>query len=92
MVSIRESTHFVCFFNVFPIIWTNAVEGIRQVSKELLQMRKLYGCEKQLDVYSLHGPYLIANSTAPGLGWKVTVAEVLAIQVFHWRPLWQRCI
>ncbi len=75
---------FVCFLMCFPIIWTNAVEGIRQVSKELLQMAKVYRVNRSLIIRRIYipsiGPYLIAGiTTALGLGWKVTVAaEVLS--------------
>lgn len=75
---------FVCFLMCFPIIWTNAVEGIRQVSKDLLQMAKVYRINRSLIIRRIYipsiRPYLIAGvTTALGLGWKVTVAaEVLS--------------
>ena len=75
---------FVCFLMCFPIIWTNAVEGIRQVSKDLLQMAKVYRVNRSLIIRRIYipsiRPYLIAGvTTALGLGWKVTVAaEVLS--------------
>ncbi|NLN41283.1 MAG: ABC transporter permease subunit [Clostridiales bacterium] len=75
---------FVCFLMCFPIIWTNAVEGIRQVSKDLLQMAKVYRVNRSLIIRRIYipsiSPYLVAGiTTALGLGWKVTVAaEVLS--------------
>ncbi len=75
---------FVCFLMCFPIIWTNAVEGIRQVNKDLLQMARVYKVNKSLVIKRIYipsvTPYLVAGIiTALGLGWKVTVAaEVLS--------------
>lgn len=75
---------FVCFLMCFPIVWTNAVEGIRQVSKDLLQMARVYRVNRSLIIRRIYipsiSPYLIAGiTTALGLGWKVTVAaEVLS--------------
>ncbi|NLY60466.1 MAG: ABC transporter permease subunit [Clostridiales bacterium] len=75
---------FVCFLMCFPIIWTNAVEGIRQVNRDLLQMAKVYRVNKGLIIRRIYipsvTPYLIAGiTTALGIGWKVTVAaEVLS--------------
>lgn len=75
---------FVCFLMCFPIIWTNVVEGIRQVDHRLLEMARVYRVKgglvlKEIYIPSL-GPYLVAGiTTALGLGWKVTVAaEVLS--------------
>lgn len=75
---------FVCFLMCFPIIWTNVVEGIRQVDKGLLEMAKVYRVTKNLILRRIYipslAPYLAAGiTTALGLGWKVTVAaEVLS--------------
>ncbi|NLI60586.1 MAG: ABC transporter permease subunit [Clostridiales bacterium] len=75
---------FVCFLMCFPIIWTNAVEGIKQVNKDLLEMAQVYRVKKSLVIRRIYipsvTPYLVAGiTTALGLGWKVTVAaEVLS--------------
>ena len=75
---------FVCFLMCFPIIWTNVVQGIRQVNKDLLQMAQVYKVNKNLVIRHIFipsvMPYLVAGiTTALGLGWKVTVAaEVLS--------------
>lgn len=75
---------FVCFLMCFPIIWTNVVEGIRQVDKKLLDMAKVYRVNRKLVLKRIYvpslTPYLVAGViTSLGLGWKVTVAaEVLS--------------
>lgn len=75
---------FVCFLMCFPIIWTNVVQGIRQVDRGLLQMTQVYKVKKALVIKGVYIPsvlpYIGAGViTALGLGWKVTVAaEVLS--------------
>ncbi|HHZ13189.1 MAG TPA: ABC transporter permease [Clostridiales bacterium] len=75
---------FVCFLMCFPVIWTNVVQGVKQVDKRLLQMAKVYKVDrwhilKGIYIPSLT-PYLMAGIiTSLGFGWKVTVAaEVLS--------------
>lgn len=75
---------FVSFLMCFPIIWTNVVQGIRQVDGNLLQMAQIYNVKRSLVIKNIYIPsvipYIYAGiTTALGLGWKVTVAaEVLS--------------
>lgn len=75
---------FVSFLMCFPVIWTNVVQGIRQVDGNLLQMAQIYNVKNFLVIKNIYIPSVIpyiyaGTTTALGLGWKVTVAaEVLS--------------
>ncbi len=75
---------FISILMCFPVIWTNVVEGIRQVDVNLLQMAELYNVRRSSVIKNIYipsvAPYVYAGiTTALGLGWKVTVAaEVLS--------------
>ena len=76
---------FICFLMCFPIIWTNVVQGIKQVDSKLLEMAKIYQVNWVMIYKSIYlpsiSPYLTAAFIASlGLGWKVSVAaEVLSL-------------
>lgn len=82
--SSSNSPIFICFLMCFPLVWTNTVQGIRNVDNKLLQMAKIYSVSKIQIIKRIYlpslKPYFIASSVgALGLGWKVTVAaEVLS--------------
>ncbi|MBQ2943882.1 MAG: ATP-binding cassette domain-containing protein [Ruminococcus sp.] len=74
---------FIVGLMVFPIIWANTYEGIKNTDKKLLQMADSFSAgffSKLLYIYvpSVY-PYFIAGaSTALGLAWKSGVAaEIL---------------
>lgn len=75
---------FICFLMCFPIIWTNVIEGIRNVDGGLLEMAKVYNIKRWLVLTKIYvpsiSPYLFAACiTSLGLAWKVSVAaEVLS--------------
>ncbi|MBE6737459.1 MAG: ATP-binding cassette domain-containing protein [Ruminococcaceae bacterium] len=74
---------FIVGLMVFPIIWANTYEGIKNTDKKLLQMSKSFsvgGLKRLFHIYfpSVY-PYFIAGaSTALGLAWKSGIAaEIL---------------
>jgi NitT/TauT family transport system permease protein len=75
---------FIAFLMCFPIIWTNVIEGLKNVDDDLLEMAQVYGINKKRRIKEIYLPslipYIIAGmTTALGIGWKVTVAaEVLS--------------
>lgn len=75
---------FICFLMCFPLIWTNMVEGIRQVDQKLLEMAKVYhvkasGVLRSVYLPSLRPFFASAMTASLGLGWKASVAaEVLS--------------
>lgn len=75
---------FICFLMCFPIIWTNVVEGIRQVDEKLLEMARIYQVKTRIVLKKIYLPSVLpyfsaACITCLGLGWKVGVAaEVLS--------------
>lgn len=74
---------FICFLVCFPIIWTNTVEGIRNIDKGLLDMAKVYNLKKTTVIKKIYIPSIRSNImvgiiTSIGLGWKSSIAaEVL---------------
>ncbi len=74
----------VSFMVCFPIVWTNAVEGIENTDSQLLEMAKVYGVPAPRVLQKIYLPsvrpyFLAALTNAVGMGWKATVtAEVLA--------------
>lgn len=75
---------FICFLMCFPIIYTNVIEGIRNVDGKLIEMARVHQVKKVTILHKIYIPsiksYILAASlTALGLGWKVSVAaEVLS--------------
>lgn len=75
---------FACFLMVFPIIYIDTVEGIKNVDIKLLQMAKIYNIRKSRVIREIYLPSLLpflipAISSATGIGWKVIIAaEVLS--------------
>lgn len=80
----NKSPIFVNFLISFPIIWSNVVEGIKNVDTQLLQMAKVYKIKKWRIIYSIYlpsiNPYLkAALLSSLGIGWKATItAEALS--------------
>jgi NitT/TauT family transport system permease protein len=74
----------VGFLVIFPLLYSNIVEGIRAVDPELLEMAAVYRVKKRTVIKEIYLPslssYLIAGSaTAMGLNLKVVIAaEVLS--------------
>ena len=75
---------FVCFMMVFPVVFANVLEGVRQVDSRLLEMGALYGLSPARRFLSITlpslTPFLLAGADAGiGMAWKVTIAaEVLS--------------
>lgn len=76
---------WVSFFIVYPIIYTNVLEGFKSVDHNLLEMAKLYGVSfisqlRHIYIPSLF-PYLMAATvTAMGMNIKAVItAEALAL-------------
>ncbi|MBI9104731.1 MAG: ABC transporter permease subunit [Spirochaetales bacterium] len=75
---------FVCFLMVFPITFSNVLEGVVQVDSKLLQMGELYGLGTGQRFFHIilpsMTPFLLAGANAGlGMAWKVTIAaEVLS--------------
>lgn len=74
---------FIVGLMVFPIIWGNTFEGIKNTDKKLLQMSKSYSVgffSQLLHVYipSVYPYFISGASTALGLAWKSGIAaEIL---------------
>ncbi len=75
---------FISFLMVFPIVFTNVIEGISQTSGELLEMAQLFHLSRRLKLKRIYlpsvAPYFIsAARSSLGLSWKAGIsAEVLA--------------
>ncbi len=75
---------FISFLMVFPIVFTNVLEGISQTSRELLEMAQLFRLPTLLKLKRIYLPSVAPyfNSAARsslGLSWKAGIsAEVLA--------------
>lgn len=72
----------ICYFVVFPVLYTNISEGLRNVDEKLLEMARIYKFSNSKIISSIYIPslksYIIAGSrSALGLNFKVMVtAEV----------------
>lgn len=81
----RQLPVFISFLMVFPVLYTNLLEGIKATSRELLQMAEVYrlGWGRRLKWLYLPQlrPYLLSGCGAGlGLAWKAGVAaEVIGV-------------
>ena len=80
----NNSPIFVSFLISFPIIWTNVVEGIKNVDTDLLEMAKIYKIKKWRILINIYFPSIVpyitaAMSSTIGIGWKATItAEAIS--------------
>lgn len=76
---------FITFLIVFPVAWANTSQGIKNASKELLEIAEVYKLnfwEKVLHIYlpTLIPFFVSTAKSALGLAWKAGIAaEVLAV-------------
>ena len=83
--SARQLPTFISFLMVFPVIYSNVLEGIRSTDKELLEMAQVFRIpwgRRLLYIYLPHlKPFLFsACSVALGMSWKSGVAaEVIGV-------------
>lgn len=81
----RNLSVFITFLMVFPTIYTNVIQGIRETDRELLEMAKVFqisfGRTVRYIYISQAAPYFLAAcKLALGLCWKAGVAaEVIGI-------------
>lgn len=84
-LSARRLSTFISFLMVFPVIYTNVLEGIRSTDRELLEMGQVFRIpwgRRLLYIYLPHlKPFLFsACSVALGMSWKSGVAaEVIGV-------------
>lgn len=75
---------FICFLMCFPLIWTNVIEGIKNVDESILGMAKLYKVKRLVVFNKIYVPCVLPYFSAAcissiGLGWKASIAaEVLS--------------
>lgn len=75
----------VCFIMCFPIVYTNMLSGLDSVSRDFLELGKLYGLTKRQLRRLIYFPSVRPNFNAAvrlvcGLSWKAVIAaEVLSI-------------
>lgn len=78
---------FISALMVFPIVFSNVYQGIKNVDKDLLEVCKIYGIDKKKTLKSLYVPSVLpyfqsALLSSIGLGWKAGIAaEVLCTPV-----------
>lgn len=78
----------IAFLMCFPIVWTNAYEGVTQTDPKLLEMAKSFKVPKKEVLRGIYlpslRPYIFASlNTTIGISWKVTVAaEVISFPKF----------
>ncbi len=87
---------FSGFLVAFPIIYTNVMQGTKNVDTNLVEMSKVYGVSRFNIIKDIYfpstAPFLFAGiSTAFSIGWKVTVgAEVISQPKFSvGRKMWE---
>lgn len=85
LVSADKVAVIVCFIMCFPIVYTNMLSGLDSVSREFLELGKLYGLTKRQLRRLIYFPSVRPNFNAAvrlvcGLSWKAVIAaEVLSI-------------
>jgi ABC-type nitrate/sulfonate/bicarbonate transport system, permease component len=75
---------FTAILICFPIIYTNVLQGIKSVDKQLIQMANIYKVKKRYIIKDIYLPsikhYIVSGILmCLGIGWKVSVAsEILS--------------
>lgn len=84
-LSASELSIFISFLMVFPVIYSNVLEGIHSTDRQMLEMAELYHLPFHKRLLYIHMPQLkpfllSACSVSLGLSWKSGVAaEVIGI-------------
>lgn len=84
-LSASELSVFISFLMVFPVIYSNVLEGIKSTDEKMLQMAELYHLSFMRRLLYIHMPQLkpfllSACSVSLGLSWKSGIAaEVIGI-------------
>ncbi len=83
--SSRSLSIFISFLMVFPIVYTNILQGISQTDRQLLEMGQVFGLSMKKKIRYIYFPQVfpyLRSAFAVGLGlcWKAgTAAEVIGI-------------
>lgn len=83
--SSRSLSIFISFLMVFPIVYTNILQGISQTDRQLLEMGQVFGLSMKKKIRYIYFPQAfpyLRSAFAVGLGlcWKAgTAAEVIGI-------------
>jgi NitT/TauT family transport system permease protein len=84
-LSSRRLALFIAFLMVFPILYTNILQGLRAADPELLEMAKIFRLPpgrrvRCIYLPALRAPLLAGCRTALGMCWKAGVAaEVIGV-------------
>ena len=84
-LSAGELSVFISFLMVFPVIYSNVLEGIKSADRGMTEMAELYGLPFRKRLLYIHmprlKPFLLSGcSVALGLSWKSGIAaEVIGI-------------
>ncbi|MCF0238512.1 MAG: ABC transporter permease subunit [Sphaerochaetaceae bacterium] len=84
-VSSRNLSIIISFLLVFPVVYSNLLQGFDSTPKELLEMAKIYRLSPKAKALAIFIPHLkpffiSACSTAMGFAWKSGIAaEVIGI-------------
>ena len=70
---------FICFLTVFPIVWGNVAEGLRNVEKGLIEMAQVFGMGRReilrhITLPAIRPYFIAAVATGLGFAWKSGVA------------------
>ena len=85
MIGTEKTPIFATIMIAFPIIYTNVLEGTKNVDSNLVKMAKLYKVSRFNIIKDIYlpstAPFIFAGmETAFSIGWKVTVtSEVLSV-------------
>lgn len=80
----QSTAVFIAFLTMFPMIFTNVVEGIHNVDGRLLKMAELYKVKKIRVIKWVYvpaiAPFMVSGiSSAVGIGWRaIIVGEVMS--------------
>jgi len=84
-LSAKELSTFISFLMVFPIVYTNVLQGFKNVDKKLIEAAKVFGVSWRRSLLYVYipqiKPFLIsACSVSLGMSWKAGIAaEVIGI-------------
>lgn len=84
-LSSRSLSVFISFLMVFPIVYTNLLQGILQTDRQLLEMGQVFGLSMRKKIRYIYFPQIFSylrSAFMMGLGlcWKAgTAAEVIGI-------------
>ncbi|WDV44446.1 ABC transporter permease subunit [Clostridiaceae bacterium M8S5] len=84
----KITPNFAGFLVTFPVIYSNVLEGVREIDYRLIEMAKMYKVKKASIIKNVYLPSIVSYVFAGiSIGWGMTIKAVVAAEVLSQPPM-----